>query len=38
MHMLTRMKELAAEMKRICDFSFDSPADLEAFLFEENAL
>ena len=30
--------ELAAEMKRICDFSFDSPADLEAFLFEENAL
>ena len=26
--------ELAGEMTKICDFSFDSPAELEAFLFE----
>ena len=26
--------ELEGEMRSICDFSFDSPADLEAFLFE----
>lgn len=28
--------ELTAEMKLICDFSFESPAELEAFLFEED--
>ena len=27
--------ELTEEMHTICDFSFDSPAQLEAFLFKE---
>jgi len=25
--------ELSGEMRSICDYAFDSPADLEAFLF-----
>ena len=28
--------ELTKEMRSICDFTFDSPADLERFLFEED--
>lgn len=28
--------ELTQEMRSICDFTFDSPADLERFLFEED--
>ena len=28
--------ELLMEMQSICDFSFDSPKNLETFLFEEN--
>ena len=27
--------ELAKEMKSLCDFAFDSPEELERFLFEE---
>ena len=29
--------ELTEEMRGICDFTFDSPADLERFLFEEDS-
>jgi len=28
--------ELTAEMRNICDYAFDSPAELEVFLFEED--
>ena len=30
--------QIADEMRRLCDFSFDSPKELEAFLFPEEAL
>lgn len=30
--------QIADEMRRLCDFSFDSPKELEAFLFQEKAL
>ena len=31
----TEFPELAREMKSLCDYSFDSPKELERFLFEE---
>lgn len=30
----TDFPELAAQMRQLCDFTFDSPAELESFLFE----